>query len=277
MNPPSPRKQRNHRAASVAIGVLYASCCLLFFLTAPAAGQEGAKPQATTNKAAAEAGDRFFESKIRPLLVDRCYDCHGPDSDEGEGELRVDSLAGLLQGGTSGPALVRGEPDRSLIILAIRHDGAVRDAAEDEAPPSGNRRACRLGEDGSALARCGALRCANASDGSPRTMGQSGSQLLGFPAAAPAAAGRRERCKLAGRRDRSLHPGTAGSARLASRAAGRQADIAAQGELRSAGPAAIAGRAGRLRRRPVARGVRTRRRPLARFAALRRALGTALA
>ena len=125
MNPPSQRKQRIQSGASLALGVLCASCCLLCFLTSPAAGQETAKPQATTDKSADEAGATFFESKIRPLLVNRCYDCHGPDSDEGEAELRVDSLAGLLQGGKSGPALVRGEPDRSLIILAVRHDGAV--------------------------------------------------------------------------------------------------------------------------------------------------------
>ena len=56
---------------------------------------------------------------------EHCYKCHGPDSGEGEGELRVDSLDALLRGGESGPAIVRGDPDRSLLILAVRHDGDV--------------------------------------------------------------------------------------------------------------------------------------------------------
>jgi len=72
-----------------------------------------------------EAGLKFFESKVRPILVEHCYKCHGPDSDEGEGELRVDSLNALLQGGESGPAIVRGDPGRSLLIRAVRHDGEV--------------------------------------------------------------------------------------------------------------------------------------------------------
>ncbi|HTI51787.1 MAG TPA: DUF1549 domain-containing protein, partial [Planctomycetaceae bacterium] len=82
------------------------------------------KPPAIDSRAA-DAEIRFFENKVRPLLVKRCYECHGPDSDEGEGELRVDSLEGLLKGGKSGPAIVPGEPSRSLLVLAVRHDGAV--------------------------------------------------------------------------------------------------------------------------------------------------------
>jgi hypothetical protein len=74
---------------------------------------------------AAEARTRFFESKVRPILSAHCYKCHGPDSGKGKGELRVDSLDGLLRGGESGPAIVRGDPGRSLMIRAIRHDGEV--------------------------------------------------------------------------------------------------------------------------------------------------------
>jgi mono/diheme cytochrome c family protein len=71
------------------------------------------------------AGIRFFESKIRPLLVQSCFECHGPEAGKGEADLRVDSLEGLLRGGKSGPALIRGEPNLSLLMLAVRHDGAV--------------------------------------------------------------------------------------------------------------------------------------------------------
>ncbi|HEY0981736.1 DUF1553 domain-containing protein [Schlesneria sp.] len=72
-----------------------------------------------------QAGIRFFETKVRPLLVEHCYECHGPDSGKGEADLRVDSLEGLLKGGLSGPALTRGEPSQSLLMFAVKHDGAV--------------------------------------------------------------------------------------------------------------------------------------------------------
>jgi hypothetical protein len=71
------------------------------------------------------AGFPFFETKVRPILAEHCYRCHGPDSGAGKAELRVDSLESLLRGGVSGPAIVRGEPDRSPLILAVRHEGEV--------------------------------------------------------------------------------------------------------------------------------------------------------
>ncbi len=60
----------------------------------------------------------YFETAIRPVLVANCYDCH---AEERMGGLRLDSREGLLKGGKSGPALVPGDPDKSLIIQAIRH------------------------------------------------------------------------------------------------------------------------------------------------------------
>jgi hypothetical protein len=63
---------------------------------------------------------QFFETKVRPLLAEHCYKCHADKKQRGS--LRVDSRAALLQGGDQGPALVPGEPDKSLIVKAIRHD-----------------------------------------------------------------------------------------------------------------------------------------------------------
>jgi len=60
----------------------------------------------------------FFEEQIRPLLITYCEDCHADDE---SGGLRVDSLAGLLRGGTSGPAIVPGKPQESLLLKVIRH------------------------------------------------------------------------------------------------------------------------------------------------------------
>ena len=65
--------------------------------------------------------DVFFESKIRPVLAETCFRCHG--GEKTSGGLRVDSRAALLQGGDSGPALVAGMPERSLLIQALRHEG----------------------------------------------------------------------------------------------------------------------------------------------------------
>ena len=66
----------------------------------------------------------FFESKIRPLLIEHCYDCHSHEAGESEGNLFLDSAAGVLQGGSFGPALIPGNPDASLIVLAVRYDNA---------------------------------------------------------------------------------------------------------------------------------------------------------
>ena len=61
----------------------------------------------------------FFETRIRPLLVERCYDCHGPES--AEGKLRLDSKPGWQRGGESGPVIVPGDPAASLLIRAVQY------------------------------------------------------------------------------------------------------------------------------------------------------------
>ncbi len=61
----------------------------------------------------------FFEKKIRPVLVESCYECHS--ADEMEGDLRVDLRAGLLQGGETGPAIVPKNLGDSLLIAAIEY------------------------------------------------------------------------------------------------------------------------------------------------------------
>jgi hypothetical protein len=63
----------------------------------------------------------FFEKKVRPVLVKDCYKCHSAEGGRIKGGLRVDTRDGLLKGGESGPAIVPGNPDRSLLIRAIRY------------------------------------------------------------------------------------------------------------------------------------------------------------
>ena len=74
----------------------------------------------------------FFEQRIRPVLVNRCYECHSVDAKEVGGELLVDSRQALQRGGSNGPALVSGDVDSSLLVKAIRY----RDA-HLQMPPSG--------------------------------------------------------------------------------------------------------------------------------------------
>jgi len=66
----------------------------------------------------------FFEKKVRPVLVKNCYTCHSA-STNAKGGLRVDDLGGLLRGGSSGPAVVPGDPDKSLLIQAVNHTGDI--------------------------------------------------------------------------------------------------------------------------------------------------------
>lgn len=60
----------------------------------------------------------FFRRHIRPVLTERCLSCH---SEKPKGGLRLDSRAAVLSGGKRGPAVVAGEPDRSLLLKLIRH------------------------------------------------------------------------------------------------------------------------------------------------------------
>ena len=76
----------------------------------------------------------FFETKIRPLLVERCYQCHSHQSEKLRGGLLLDSRDGVLKGGKTGPAIVPGDPDKSLLIQAVRYTN------EDlQMPPKGEK------------------------------------------------------------------------------------------------------------------------------------------
>jgi mono/diheme cytochrome c family protein len=68
------------------------------------------------------AAVQFFESKIRPLLAENCYKCHGPEKQKGG--LRLDSRNALIQGGELGTVLVPGKTEESLIIKAIGYKDA---------------------------------------------------------------------------------------------------------------------------------------------------------
>jgi hypothetical protein len=65
-------------------------------------------------------GLEFFEKRIRPLLVEKCYECHSATAPKLKGGLLLDTREGMLKGGNQGPALVPGDPGRSLLVAAVR-------------------------------------------------------------------------------------------------------------------------------------------------------------
>ena len=97
----------------------------MVLLVASAHGDEPAAdaPAAVNTTAVAHSPEEieFFEKKIRPLLHTHCYECHSSSAKSLKGGLRVDSLAALLAGGDTGPAVVPGKPDESLLIDSVRY------------------------------------------------------------------------------------------------------------------------------------------------------------
>ncbi|WP_425614643.1 DUF1553 domain-containing protein [Anatilimnocola sp. NA78] len=63
----------------------------------------------------------FFEKRIRPIFVGHCYECHSAEQKKHEGSLSLDSREAVFKGGDSGPAVVAGDPEKSLLITAVRH------------------------------------------------------------------------------------------------------------------------------------------------------------
>src|SRR5439155_16557482 len=76
--------------------------------------QPGNDPPAVTPVQA-----QFFETKIRPILAENCWKCHGEENHKAE--LRLDSRSAMLAGGETGPAIVPGHPEKSLLLKAINY------------------------------------------------------------------------------------------------------------------------------------------------------------
>ncbi len=97
----------------------------LVCLAAWSVPRSAAQAAPATNPQAVE----FFEKHVRPVLVSKCQSCHGPKRQQGG--LRLDSGTALLKGSDNGAVLVPGQPDKSLLIQAIRYDRDV------QMPPKG--------------------------------------------------------------------------------------------------------------------------------------------
>ena len=92
-------------------------------------GQDAAIGEDAIDKAQLEKLE-FFEAKIRPVLIQHCYECHSSESKTLQGGLLLDSKQGLLKGGDSGPAIDPSAPDESLLLSALRYE-------DFEMPPKG--------------------------------------------------------------------------------------------------------------------------------------------
>ena len=91
---------------------------------------------ATPAIAADADGEAFFEAKIRPVLVEKCYSCHSAGAEKVKGNFRLDSREGMVKGGDTGPSVVPGKPDESPLIEAIRYkDELLRMPPKTPLPP----------------------------------------------------------------------------------------------------------------------------------------------
>lgn len=93
----------------------------------------------------------FFEKKIRPVFAEHCYKCHSTQAEKLKGGLYVDSKEGLLKGGTSGPAIVPGKPEKSLLVKDLKSTNP-----DEMMPPKGERLSAQVIADIETWIRMGA-------------------------------------------------------------------------------------------------------------------------
>ena len=80
-------------------------------------------PIAPATPTTASSGAEFFETKIRPILAEKCYSCHSDKAGKGMGGLKLDTVAGIRKGGDTGPFLAAGKPGAGLLLKALHYDG----------------------------------------------------------------------------------------------------------------------------------------------------------
>ena len=151
---------------------------------------------------AADVGSEYFEAKIRPVLVEHCYECHSAQAKKLGGNLLLDSRDAVRKGGDSGDVIVPGKPDESLLVAAVRYS-----PDSVHMPPNGKLPATviadfeqwvKLGAPDRAIRRRRLLRPANRGNRPCRCDAPGG-------ACSPCAGPRCRRCAtLPGRRMRSI-------------------------------------------------------------------------
>ncbi len=103
--------------------------------TRPARTKGDGDGQARAERPVTPQEARFFETKIRPVLMTRCAECHASTAKKVKGGLLVDSREALRNGGDTGPAIVPGNLESSLLITAIGyHDDSLRMPPKSKLP-----------------------------------------------------------------------------------------------------------------------------------------------
>jgi len=99
------------------LGRIYAGVWLVALLAGCSEGEAGEKKPTAAQL-------EFFEKSVRPVLVDKCFSCHGEEKQRGG--LRLDSRGAVMEGGDSGPAMVPGQPGKSLVVKAIHYKDELK-------------------------------------------------------------------------------------------------------------------------------------------------------
>lgn len=121
-------RERTASAWTIGLGSVVSMwvCALAFTAAQPVA------PVASPPEQLRPEQVEFFESRIRPILANNCYKCHSTSASAPAAGLELDWKGGWEKGGGSGPVIVPGDPDKSLLILAVRYkDGSL------QMPPTG--------------------------------------------------------------------------------------------------------------------------------------------
>lgn len=104
----------------------------LWALVSPMTSALRAQPDNATRE-----GIEFFEKRIRPVLVDKCYQCHAAEAKKVKGGLLLDTRKGIRQGGDTGPGVVPGDTKRGLLLAAIRYaDDDLKMPPKEKLPES---------------------------------------------------------------------------------------------------------------------------------------------
>jgi mono/diheme cytochrome c family protein len=69
----------------------------------------------------ADEAQMLFEKEVRPLLASKCFECHSSKADELKGNLKLETVADILKGGDTGPAIIPGDVENSFLLRAIRY------------------------------------------------------------------------------------------------------------------------------------------------------------
>ncbi len=112
--------RRSGFAISSVIAVMFGLAAAMVMERVPLQAAEPAAP-AVAEPSFEPAALEFFEKEVRPVLANRCYECHSVDAKKVQGGLLLDSRAAVLKGGDTGPAAVPGKPKESLLVEAINY------------------------------------------------------------------------------------------------------------------------------------------------------------